>query len=88
MYVVVDCLPWRNGDGLAGHLTRHTRSHACTSGTILHSETLGQKAKDGTPFPELLRAKGVLPGIKVDTGLEPLGEFSPRETHTKVCLSV
>lgn len=52
------------------------------SGTILHSETLGQKAKDGTPFPEVLKAKGVLPGIKVDLGLEPL-DYSPRETHTK-----
>ena len=35
------------------------------SGAILHSETLGQKAADSTPFPELLKAKGVLPGVKV-----------------------
>lgn len=55
------------------------------SGAILFSETLGQKAAkdpEGRLFPALLRSKGVLPGVKVDTGLEPLG-YSPRETHTK-----
>lgn len=53
------------------------------SGAILFSETLGQKTKDGKPFPELLSEKGVLPGIKVDLGLDPL-DFSRKETHTKV----
>ncbi len=55
------------------------------SGAILHSETLGQTARkdsEGRTFPELLQSKGVLPGIKVDLGLEPL-EYSPQETHTK-----
>ncbi|KAM3577386.1 hypothetical protein VYU27_000815 [Nannochloropsis oceanica] len=54
------------------------------SGAILFSETLGQKAikdPEGRLFPALLQSKGVLPGVKVDTGLEPLG-YSPRETHT------
>src|SRR5579862_8980052 len=37
------------------------------SGVILYDETLRQKAKDGTPFPELLNKKGIIPGIKVDT---------------------
>src|SRR5438132_3791654 len=37
------------------------------SGVILYDETIRQKAKDGTPFPELLKKKGILPGIKVDT---------------------
>jgi len=38
------------------------------SGVILYEETLNQKAKDGTPFAELLKKKGVIPGIKVDKG--------------------
>lgn len=39
------------------------------SGVILFEETLGQKASDGTPFPELLKSKNIIPGIKVDKGL-------------------
>lgn len=35
-------------------------------------ETLYQKADDGTPFPELLKTRGIIPGIKVDTGVVPL----------------
>ena len=42
------------------------------SGVILYDETIRQKADDGTPFPELLASKGILPGIKVDTGSKPL----------------
>ncbi len=41
------------------------------SGVILYSETLDQKADDGTPFPELLASRGIIPGIKVDEGTEP-----------------
>jgi fructose-bisphosphate aldolase class I len=41
-------------------------------GVILFDETIRQRADDGTPFPELLAAKGVVPGIKVDTGAEDL----------------
>lgn len=36
---------------------------------ILYEETLGQKADDGTPLPELARRQGIVPGIKVDKGL-------------------
>jgi fructose-bisphosphate aldolase class I len=36
---------------------------------ILYEETLGQKADDGTPLPELARRAGIVPGIKVDKGL-------------------
>ena len=36
---------------------------------ILYHETLYQKADDGTPFVQLLQKKGILPGIKVDTGV-------------------
>merc|ERR1719410_3267228 len=42
------------------------------SGTILFEETLYQSAKDGTTFVDLLKGKGIIPGIKVDTGLKPL----------------
>src|SRR2546430_5166972 len=42
------------------------------SGVILFDETIRQSADDGTPFPELLASKGVIPGIKVDKGAKPL----------------
>ncbi len=37
-------------------------------GVILFDETIRQATDDGTPFPELLAARGIVPGIKVDTG--------------------
>jgi fructose-bisphosphate aldolase class I len=40
------------------------------SGVILYDETIHQSASDGTPFHELLSAKDILVGIKVDQGLE------------------
>ena len=42
------------------------------AGFILFEETLGQKADDGTPLPDLLVKNGMLPGIKVDKGTTPL----------------
>ena len=54
---------------------------AYLSGVILYKETLEQNAENGEPFPELLRAKGIIPGIKVDEGLEPFPE-SPKECTT------
>ncbi|CAG9853732.1 unnamed protein product [Phyllotreta striolata] len=42
------------------------------SGVILFHETLYQKHDDGTPFPEMLKQRGIIPGIKVDTGVVPL----------------
>lgn len=42
------------------------------SGVILFHETLYQKADDGTPFVELLKQRGIIPGIKVDLGIVPL----------------
>jgi fructose-bisphosphate aldolase, class I len=45
------------------------------SGVILYDETIRQKTKDGTPFPEYLAKKGIVPGIKVDTGAKPLALF-------------
>jgi fructose-bisphosphate aldolase class I len=57
------------------------------SGVILFSETLEQKADDGTPFPELLASRGIIPGIKVDLGTEPMPE-SPDELITKGLLGL
>lgn len=42
------------------------------SGVILFDETIRQKSSDGTPFPELLAMKGIIPGIKVDKGAKDL----------------
>ena len=42
------------------------------SGVILFDETLRQSARDGEPFPELLKRQGILPGIKVDKGAKAL----------------
>uniref|UniRef100_A0A224XR74 Fructose-bisphosphate aldolase n=1 Tax=Panstrongylus lignarius TaxID=156445 RepID=A0A224XR74_9HEMI len=42
------------------------------SGVILFHETVYQNADDGTPFVELLRSKGIIPGIKVDKGVVTL----------------
>jgi fructose-bisphosphate aldolase class I len=41
-------------------------------GVILYDETLRQGSADGTPFAELLARRGILPGIKVDSGAKPL----------------
>ena len=38
------------------------------SGVILYDETLRQSTEDGKPFAQLLAERGILPGIKVDTG--------------------
>ena len=52
------------------------------SGVILYDETLRQKADDGTPFPEMLSKKGILPGIKVDAGAKDLALY-PGEKITE-----
>ena len=52
------------------------------SGVILYDETIRQTSADGTPFPKLLESKGIIPGIKVDTGAKPLAG-SPDETVTE-----
>lgn len=54
----------------------------CISGVILYDETIRQKAKDGTPLPEIIAATGALPGIKVDKGTKPL-PFCPGEVITE-----
>ncbi len=46
------------------------------SGVILYDETLRQCSADGTPLPRLLAERGILPGIKVDTGARDLAGFA------------
>jgi fructose-bisphosphate aldolase class I len=54
------------------------------SGIILYDETIRQKAKDGTPLVDIMRAAGAIPGIKVDTGAKALaGPTSKIETVTE-----
>jgi fructose-bisphosphate aldolase, class I len=54
----------------------------CIGGVILYDETIRQSADDGTPLPELLASKGVIPGIKVDTGAHDMALF-PGEKVTE-----
>jgi fructose-bisphosphate aldolase class I len=42
------------------------------SGVILYDETIRQKAKDGTPLVDIMKAADSIPGIKVDLGAKPL----------------
>ena len=53
------------------------------SGVILFDETLRQKAKDGTPLVNLIKAAGAVPGIKVDTGAKPLAVAPGRAGHRR-----
>ena len=43
-------------------------------GVILFDETIRQNAKDGTPLIDIISDQGALPGIKVDKGLQPIGD--------------
>ena len=52
------------------------------SGVILFDETIRTKTSDGTPFPELLAKKSIIPGIKVDKGPVDLPGF-PGEVVTE-----
>ncbi|HEY5657847.1 MAG TPA: class I fructose-bisphosphate aldolase [Myxococcota bacterium] len=52
------------------------------SGVILFDETIRQNAADGTPLPRILEDKGIMPGIKVDTGAKALAG-SPDEKVTE-----
>jgi len=52
------------------------------SGVILFDETIRQKMDDGIPIPDYLVSRGIIPGIKVDTGAKPLS-FHEGETVTE-----
>jgi fructose-bisphosphate aldolase class I len=45
------------------------------SGAILYDETLRQATKAGVPFTKVMMQNGVIPGIKVDKGTQPLAGF-------------
>ncbi|HEX5743855.1 MAG TPA: class I fructose-bisphosphate aldolase [Candidatus Saccharimonadales bacterium] len=42
------------------------------SGVILFDETIRQKDDGGTPFADVLKSEGIIPGIKVDAGAKDL----------------
>lgn len=51
------------------------------SGVILFDETVKEESDESMLFPELLSSRGIMPGIKVDGGTEPIAETS-KETIT------
>ena len=53
----------------------------CIGGVILYDETINQKSKN-LKIPELISSRGVIPGIKVDTGAKVLAS-SPNEKITE-----
>ncbi|XP_032942591.1 fructose-bisphosphate aldolase A-like [Catharus ustulatus] len=63
--------------------TADKRMEPCIGGVILFHETMYQKANDGRPFPQVIRDKGTLVGIKVDKGVVPLAGTNG-ETTTQV----
>ena len=63
-------------------LFRSEAMKSAISGVILYDETIRQKAKDGTPLVDLIKAVGAVPGIKVDTGAKDLA-LSPGEKITE-----
>jgi len=63
---------FRSADAMKAHI----------SGVILFDETLRQKAADGTPLVDVIKATGAVPGIKLDKGPKPL-PFCPGETVTE-----
>lgn len=55
---------------------------SAVSGMILFDETLRQSTRDGQRFVEVLKSKGMIPGIKVDTGAKDLA-LHPGEQVTE-----
>lgn len=45
------------------------------SGVIMYDSSIKNETDDGIPFPDVLTAKGIVPGIKVDTGTRELQGF-------------
>ncbi len=65
---------FRSTDAMKNHI----------SGVILYDETIRQKAKDGTPLTDIMKAAGSVPGIKVDMGAKALpGPTAKIETITE-----
>lgn len=45
------------------------------SGVIMYDSSIRNSTDDGAPFPDVLTAKGIVPGIKVDLGTKELEGF-------------
>jgi fructose-bisphosphate aldolase class I len=58
------------------------RLEECISGAILFDETIDQSIEDGTLMIDVLKKKGIIPGIKVDEGAIALDRF-PGEKITE-----
>lgn len=52
------------------------------SGVILYDSSIKNSTDAGMPFPDVLAARGIVPGIKVDMGTRPLSNF-PDEVVTQ-----
>jgi fructose-bisphosphate aldolase class I len=52
------------------------------SGVIMQDETIRQKSSTAIPLAQVLASRGIVPGIKVDTGAKPLA-LAPGETVTE-----
>lgn len=52
------------------------------SGVIMFDESMRQETREKIPFPELLRKRGIIPGIKVDGGAKDMSGF-PGEKVTE-----
>jgi len=52
------------------------------SGVIMYDSSIKNTTDDGIPFPDVLTAKGIMPGIKVDLGVKDLDGF-PGEVVTQ-----
>ena len=52
------------------------------SGVILYDTTLRESTDQGVPFVDVLAARGIVPGIKVDLGTKPIPGF-PGEVVTQ-----
>ena len=57
------------------------------SGIIFYDETVRQRLDDGSSFVDYVAAKGIVPGIKVDKGLEPFEDSQEEITPTADDLS-
>lgn len=57
-------------------------NEAFLSGVILFDETIRQQDDNGTPLADVLKQKGIIPGIKVDTGAKDLA-LHPGEKVTE-----
>ena len=48
----------------------------------MFEETLYQSAAGGKPFVDVLKEQGIIPGIKVDTGLQASSEHMMFTSHS------